>query len=257
VQDQPLPLTAHLAELRSRIFRILIAWTAATALAWHWREQIFSVLLAPALSALATLGKGHVLQAIAPTEIFFTYFECAMLAGLAITLPVLFWQIWAFVAPGLYPQEKRVALPFVFVSTFLFLSGAAFGHSVVFPIMFGFFASFSSDFVQAAWTMSAVFGFTTHMILAFGASFELPVVVYFLALAGIVEPRRMLASTKYFVLIAFIVAGVVTPTPDALTQTLLAGPLIGLYLLGVAAAYLFVPKREAPGASRLPTVLKR
>src|SRR5262245_21395178 len=95
-----------------------------------------------------------------------------MLAGLAITLPVLFWQIWAFVAPGLYPQEKRVALPFVFVSTFLFLSGAAFGHSVVFPIMFGFFASFSSDFVQAAWTMSAVFGFTTHMILAFGASFS-------------------------------------------------------------------------------------
>lgn len=257
MQDKALPLTAHLAELRARVFRILIAWLAGTALAWHWHEAIFAALLAPALDALGKLGAGHSLQAIAPTEIFFTYLQCALLVGFALALPVFFWQVWAFVAPGLYPQEKRVALPFVLVSTLLFAGGAAFGHRVVFPVIFGFFAGFSSEFVAAAWTMREVFGFTTRMILAFGTGFELPVIVFFLALSGIVEPRRLLASTKYFVLIAFIVGGVLTP-PDPLSQLLLAGPLIVLYLLGVGAAFLFAPKREAePGAATLPTVLKR
>jgi len=257
VDDKPLPLTAHLAELRSRIFRIVVAWVAGSALAWSWREEIFAALMAPALDALAELGSGNTLQAIAPTEIFFTYLQCALLAGFALALPVFFWQVWAFVAPGLYPQEKRVALPFVVVSTLLFASGSVFGYAVVFPVVFSFFASFSSDFVQAAWTMREVFGFTTRMILAFGTGFELPVIVFFLALAGVVEPRRLLAGTKYFVLIAFVLGGVLTP-PDPLSQSLLAGPLILLYLLGVAAAYLFVPKRGAePSAASLPTVIKR
>ena len=257
MDDKALPLTTHLAELRTRLFRIVLAWGAGSALAWSWREEIFATLMAPALSALAELGKGHTLQAIAPTEIFFTYLQCALLAGFALTLPVFFWQVWAFVAPGLYPQEKRVALPFVVVSTLLFASGTLFGHRVVFPVIFSFFANFSSEFVQAAWTMREVFGFTTRMILAFGTGFELPVIVFFLALSGVIEPRQLLAGTKYFVLIAFIVGGVLTP-PDPLSQSLLAGPLIVLYLLGVGAAYLFVPKREPePAAASLPTALKR
>ena len=128
---------------------------------------------------------------------------------------------------------------------------------MVFPVIFAFFASFSSSFVEAAWTMHEVFGFSTRMLLAFGTGFELPVIVFFLAFAGIVEPRRMLRGTKYFVLIAFIVGGVLTP-PDPLSQSLLAGPLIALYLLGVGAAYLFVPKREPEAdASTLPTLIKR
>jgi sec-independent protein translocase protein TatC len=254
LKDQPLPLTAHLAELRSRVFKMLIAWLAGAAAAWRWRDDIFGTLLAPATRAL---GEDAKLQAIAPTEIFFTYLQCALLAGFLLALPVFFWQAWAFVAPGLYPQEKRVALPFVLVSTLLFLGGAAFGHSVVFPVIFAFFASFSSSFVEAAWTMREVFGFSTRMLLAFGAGFELPVVVFFLALAGIVEPRAMLRGTKYFVLIAFVLGGVLTP-PDPLSQSLLAGPLIALYLLGVGAAYLFVPKRAEGGeASRLPTLSER
>ena len=254
MNDQALPLTAHLRELRSRIFRILVAWLVGTLAAWNWREDIFSRLLAPATHAL---GEGAKLQAIAPTEIFFTYMECALLAGFLLALPVIFWQTWAFVAPGLYPNEKRVALPFVVISTSLFLLGAWFGHTVVFPVIFTFFASFSSSFVQAAWTMAEVFDFSTRMLLGFGTGFELPIVVYFLAYAGIVEPRRLLASTKYFVLIAFIVGGVLTP-PDPLSQSLLAFPMIGLYLLGVGAAYLFVPKRQTEAeTSSLPTLLKR
>ena len=142
----------------------------------------------------ARSAEGAKLQAIAPTEIFFTYLQCALLAGFILALPVFFWQAWAFVAPGLYPKEKKVALPFVLVSTSLFLAGGWFGHTVVFPVIFSFFASFSSSFVEAAWTMHEVFGFSTRMLLAFGTGFELPVIVFFLAFAGIVEPRRMLGG---------------------------------------------------------------
>jgi sec-independent protein translocase protein TatC len=131
-----------------------------------------------------------------------------------------------------------VALPFVLLSTLLFLGGAVFGYVVVFPLMFGFFAGFSSEWVEAAWTMREVFAFTTQMFLAFGVAFELPVLVFFLAVAGIVDTRQLLSGFKYAVLGAFVLAAVLTPTPDVVTQTLLAGPLLVLYLLGVGAAWL-------------------
>lgn len=244
MDDTKLPLTAHLAELRKRLFWMLGAWAAASIAAWSFRDEIFGYLLRPATRALATLGDGAgPLQAIAPTEILFTHIKCALLAGFVISLPVTLWQAWAFVAPGLYPREKRTTLPFVVVSTVLFLGGAAFGHTFVFPIIYQFFASFSSDYVQAAWTMREVFSMSVQLILAFGAGFELPVVVYFLALAGIAEPRTLLRGTKYGVLVSFVVGAVLTPSPDIVSQLLLAGPLSVLYLLGVAAAYLLTPRR--------------
>jgi len=253
VDDQEQPLTAHLAELRSRVFRILAALLLGSVLAWNWREEIFSALLAPAIDALRLAEHGGTLQAIAPAEIFFTYLQCAVLAGFVATLPIFFWQVWAFVAPGLYPQEKRVALPFVLISTLLFLGGGVFGYFVVFPVVFVFFAGFSTDFVQAAWTMREVFGFTTRMLLALGVAFELPVLIFFLGTSGVIEPRRMLAYTKYFVLIAFVVGAVLTP-PDPLSQSLMAVPMIGLYLLGVGAAMLATSRRRKESESSLPAV---
>src|SRR5208337_1756429 len=136
VDDTKLPLTAHLAELRNRIIKLLLAWAIASGASWTYHEEIFAFLMRPALAALAP--DGGRLQAIAPGEIFFTYMKCALLAGFVLALPVVFWQIWGFVSPGLYPQEKRVALPFVVVSTLLFISGAAFGYVAVFPAMFTF-----------------------------------------------------------------------------------------------------------------------
>jgi sec-independent protein translocase protein TatC len=242
VDDTPIPLTAHLSELRGRIVKILLAWAIAAGLSWNAREQIFEALLWPALQALGP--DGGRLQALAPAEIFFTYLKCALLAGFVFSLPVFFWQVWAFIAPGLYPREKRIALPFVLVSSVLFGGGAAFGHRIVFPLMFGFFAQFESRYVDAAWTMGEVFSFTTQMFLAFGVSFELPVLVFFLAVAGIVDARQLLSGFKYAVLGAFVVAAVLTPTPDVVTQSLLAGPLVLLYLLGVAAAWIFAPRRR-------------
>jgi len=244
LDETRLPLTVHLAELRSRLVKVLIAWAVTSSLAWSYREQLFAFLLRPALEVLQ--HDGRKLQALAPGEMFFTYIKCALLGGFVASLPVLFWQAWAFVAPGLYPNERRVAVPFVLSSTFLFVAGAAFGHTLVFPIMFKFFASFENQYVEAAWTMHEVFSFTTHMFLAFGVSFELPIVVFFLAAAGIVDARQLLRGFKYAVLVAFIVAAVLTPTPDMVTQTLLAGPLCALYLLGVGVAWAFARKRAAP-----------
>lgn len=252
MDDKALPLTDHLSELRSRVAKILLAWSLATGLAWVYAEDLFRVLLAPAIAALGP-GGGK-LQAISPTEIFFTYLKVSLLAGFVLTVPVFFWQIWAFVAPGLYPSEKKVALPFVLVSSLLFVAGAVFAHQLVFPTVFNFFASFQNDFVDPVWTMREVFSMTTQLILAFGICFEMPVLVFFLAISGIVTPKQLFGWTKYAVLVAFIVAAVLTPTPDAVTQTLLAGPLIALYLLGVGVAWLFAGKKRGAAESDAKSV---
>jgi sec-independent protein translocase protein TatC len=248
VDDKKLPLTDHLAELRTRLIRAFLAWAAGTVLAWTWKEEIFALLLAPAVQALGP--EGGQLQAIAPTEIFFTYLECALLAGFLLALPVILWQVWAFVAPGLYPSERNMVLPFVLITTVLFVGGAAFGHTAVFPLMFKFFTTFDSAFVQSAWSMGEVFSLTTHMFLAFGVAFELPVVVFFLALAGIVDAPRLLKGTPYAVLVIFIVAAILTPTPDWVSQLLLGVPMVGLYLLGVGVAYLFTGSRKTATAAK-------
>lgn len=236
MDDTRLPITEHLSELRSRIFRILIAWAIGAGAAWSYSEQIFGLLLAPAVDAL---GEGErMLQAIAPTEIFFTYLKCALLAGFVFALPVIFWQIWRFVAPGLYPNERSAIVPFVVVSTALFTGGALFGYSQVFPLMFGFFTSFDSDFVQSAWTMQEVFALTTRLFLAFGVAFELPVLVFFLSMTGIVDAPTLLRGTPYATLGVFVLAALLTP-PDWVSQVFLAVPMVGLYLVGVGVAYVF------------------
>ena len=244
MDETALPLTEHLAELRSRLFKIIIAWAIGAAGAWNWSEQIFQWLLEPATQALGPDGGS--LQAIAPTEIFFTYLKSALLAGFVFALPVIFWQLWAFIAPGLYPSEKRVAVPFVVISTLLFAAGASFGYYLVFPIVFEFFAGFSSDFVESAWTMREVFALTTRLVLAFGAGFQLPVIVFFVSLVGLVDPAQFMGGLKYAVLVSFIFSAVLTP-PDVVSQIMLAVPLVFLYVLGVIAAYLFVPRKKEIG----------
>lgn len=244
MDDAALPLFAHLEELRARLIKALLAWFAGTALAFYWAEHLLAFLLAPAIGAL---GDGAALQVIAPQEQFFTYLKCALLAGFFAALPIIFWQVWAFVAPGLYAPEKKFAAAFTVFSTVLFTGGAAFGHAVVFPLVFEFFESFSAaaDFVIPVWTLKEVFSLTARLFLAFGLGFELPLAVYFLAAAGVVSPRRLLAGAKYAALGAFVFAALLTP-PDFISQVLLALPLIALYLLGIAAAMLFTRKSGAP-----------
>jgi sec-independent protein translocase protein TatC len=235
--DARLPITAHLAELRTRIVRILLAWVVGTVVAWNFSEQIFGFLLEPAVAAL---GGERFFNDTAPTEIFFTYLKCAVLAGFVFALPVVFWQIWAFVSPGLYNNEKKTLVPFVVVSCVLFAGGAAFGYTQIFPLIFAFFTGFDSEFVKSAWTMREVFALTTRLFLAFGVAFELPVVVFFL---GLVDAPTLFRGTPYAVLAVFVSAAILTP-PDWISQIFLALPMVVLYLLAVGVAYLFGGARK-------------
>lgn len=242
MDERALPITEHLAELRSRLFWVFGSMVVAAGLSFSYAEQIFGFLLAPATEALGE--KGSQLQAIAPTEIFFTYIKCALLSGFVLTLPVSFYQLWAFIAPGLYDNERKAVLPFVFCSTVLFGGGAIFGYSMVFPIVFQFFNSWDNEWVVSAWTMKEVFSLTTRLFLAFGVAFELPLFVFFLSITGILSARQLLAATPYAILIVFVLGALLTP-PDFVSQLFLAVPMVGLYLLGVGVAFLFDPERRA------------
>ena len=248
MDETRLPLVEHLSELRRRISWILVAWLAGALVSWQFHTEIFGALLRPAIAALAP--EGGTLQAIAPTEIFFTYLKCALLAGFVGTLPIFFWQVWAFVSPGLYASEKKLVLPFVLASTLLFLAGASFGYFVVFPVMFQFFTGFEAEYVRSAWTMREVFGFTTRMFLAFGVAFELPILVLFLALAGILSAGQLLRGTPYAILGIFIAAAILTPSPDWVSQVLLGVPMVILYLVGVGVAWLFGRRKHAAEATQ-------
>lgn len=241
MDDRALPVAVHLTELRRRIAWIVGAMAVGTALSFNFAEEIFGFLLAPATDALG--AKNSRLQAIAPTEIFFTYIKCAILSGFVMALPVTFWQLWSFIAPGLYDNERRAIYPFVFFSTGLFAGGAIFGYSVVFPIVFEFFNSWDNEWVVSAWTMKEVFSLTTRLFLAFGIAFELPLLVFFLAITGIVSARQLFAGTPYAVVAMFIFGALLTP-PDIVSQLFLAGPMIVLYLAGVAVAWFFEPARN-------------
>ena len=246
VDDRALPITDHLTELRNRLAWIVGAITVGAMVSFNFAEQIFGFLLAPATEALG--AKNSQLQAIAPTEIFFTYIKCAVLSGFVLALPVSFWQLWSFIAPGLYDNERRAIFPFVICSTGLFAGGAIFGYSVVFPIVFQFFNSWDNEWVVSAWTMKEVFSLTTRLFLAFGIAFELPLFVFFLAITGIVSAKQLFRGTPYAVVAMFILGALLTP-PDFVSQVLLAGPMIVLYLLGVGVAWFFDPERRKAAES--------
>lgn len=249
MDETRLSIVEHLAELRTRLVWTIGAWLVATALCYALAEQIFAFVLDPAIVALGE--RGTRLQAIAPTEIFFTHLKAALLAGFVVSLPVIFWQVWAFVAPGLYPSEKRATLPFVVVSTFLFLLGAAFGHQIMFPVMFEFLAGQQNVYVESAWTIREVFALTTRLFLALGVAFELPVATFFLSVTGIVTAAQLLKGFPYAVLGAFVLGAVLSP-PDVVSQVFLAVPLLLLYLVGVGVAWL-VGRRRARREAELAT----
>ncbi len=195
----------------------------------------------PAVSAVRE--KGHTLVVIAPPELFFTYVKSAILAGFVVSLPVSLYQAWSFVSPGLYAKERRFALPFVLSTTVLFVVGCSFGYFLAFPIIFDWFLSLEADYVTTSWTTQAVFSFVSRLYIVFGLAFELPIVIVFLALAGIVTPDALSRSRRYAILCNFIAAAVLTPA-DPASQFMLAVPLMLLYESGIWTARLLVRRRE-------------
>jgi sec-independent protein translocase protein TatC len=244
MDDTPRPILDHLEELRWRLIWVFGVWSGASIVASYWSKQLFALLMAPAVNAV-TAG-GHTLIAVSPSELFMTYLKTAILAGFIVAMPVALWHLWAFISPGLYDKERKMALPFV-ISTFsLFVLGCLFAYFVAFPVMFQYFVSLEADFVHTSWTTEAVFSSCSWMYLAFGLAFQLPIVLVALAVAGIVTPQWLGKQRKYAVLIAFIVAAILTPSPDVTSQTLLAVPLCVMYELSIWIARMLVRPKPAP-----------
>ncbi len=232
-----LSITGHLAELRRRLIICACAWLLAFVLCYSFAEQLFQFIARPVRAALP---QGSSLVFINATEPFFTYLKIAAFAGLLLALPVIFWQLWQFVAPGLYGNEKRIALPFVLASCVCFAVGTWFGFLYVFPLMFSFLVRYGtgSGDIQAMLSMGAYLSLSSKMLLAFGLVFELPIVIFFLARMGIVDHHWLSRHRKYAVLVAFVVGAILTP-PDIISQLSLAVPFMLLYEVGIVVARLF------------------
>ncbi len=231
-----LPVTVHLEELRRRLMICAGTWLAAFALCYGMAKQLFQLIAGPVQAALPP---GSSLVFISATEPFFAYLKIAALGGLLLALPVILWQLWLFVAPGLHGHEKRFALPFVISSCSCFAAGTWFGFRFVFPLVFRFLISFGTDGgMQAMLSMGSYLALASKLLLAFGLVFELPIVIFFLARMGVVDHHWLARHRKYAILLAFVVGAVLTP-PDIISQLSLAGPFVVLYEVGILAARLF------------------
>jgi sec-independent protein translocase protein TatC len=250
--DVRMSIWEHLEELRRRIVKAALGVAVGTISAWTFRERALAWLVAPYQHAWAShFKKDLVLQTLAPADAFLGYFELSLTAGICASAPIIFYQLWAFISPGLYRKEKRLIVPFVFFSTTLFLSGVAFAYYVAFPFTFNYFLSLLGpvrDGVELTQIVTLEFflDFSTRFLLAFGAVFELPLFIAFLVLANIVTPKQLLGFGRWATVLAFVVGAVVTPGPEVTSQLAVSLALIGLYFLSIPIAYLLGGKKEAP-----------
>ncbi len=242
-----MPLTAHLEELRWRIVRSLAAVAVGFVACYAFADRLFVFVIHP-LAALRP--EQSLLIGTGVTEAFFTKLKVSFIAGLFLASPVVFFQAWRFVAPGLYDSEKRLALPFALAASFFFVAGAAFCYVVVFPVGFRFFLEeYGSIDVAPRIRITEYLSFATRMLLAFGVTFELPVVTYFLARLGVVTHRHLIEYGRYAVVVIFFVAAVLTPGPDVASQLLMATPLLLLYGLSILVALVVARPAPAPVAA--------
>jgi sec-independent protein translocase protein TatC len=231
----------HLDELRQRLLVSVAALGVGFVVSWAYVEKLLDFIFTP----LAATIKGGKFQYFEPGEGFMLRMKLAALAGLFLALPVILWQIWRFVAPGLYSDEKRFAIPFVCLSTVFFTLGAAFSHYVAFPWTMQFFASFERPDIVFIPAIGPVFANYVKMMLAMGLVFEMPTAVFFLARLGLVTAGFLLRQFKYEVLIIFVVAAIATPGQDFASQFMMAGPMLVLYVLSIGIAWLVGKKKPA------------
>jgi len=236
----------HLDELRRRLMIAAGAVAAGMAVSFFFIQRIVDFVMVP-LSAM--LPQGSTFISYEMTEGFMLYMKIAALTGLLVASPIVMLQFWMFIAPGLYSHEKRFAIPFVFLATFFFLLGAAFSHYFVFPFAFGFFANFfgANSYVRFMPSIGPLFAAYVKMLLAMGLVFQLPTVIFFLARMGMVTAGWLVRKTKYAILIIFVVAAVITPGPDVVSQTLVAAPMLLLYAISIGIAWLFAKKKQPAG----------
>lgn len=246
----------HLNELRSRLVRSFLAIAIGVGVAWTYREVILAWLTRPYANAWVAvgLGKNPFLHFPGPADLFFAYLKLSVIGGCVFALPVVFYQLWAFVAPGLYSRERRLALPFVICSSGLFAGGVYFGWRVALPIAYRYLLGLSGGVsgsnlsVIPTIMIEQYIDSIAQMLIAFGLAFELPVLALFLSVAGIITHRDLIRFARYFIVVAFVIAAVVTP-PDIVSQLILAVPLCLLYGLSIIVAWIFGRRRDPAEAS--------
>jgi sec-independent protein translocase protein TatC len=244
-QDK-IPFSAHLEELRKRLIICFIAIGVGFVLSYGFKEKLFEILTHPLIKVMPS---GDKLIFTGLPEAFFTYLKVAFISGIILSTPVIFYQFWKFVAPGLYDKEKRLLFPIVALSTLFFVGGAFFGYFIVFPFGFKFFLGFASDTIRPLPSMQEYLSFSTKMLLAFGMVFELPLIITFFARMGIVSVDFLKKKRKYAILIIFTVSAILTP-PDVATQIMMAVPLMVLYEVSIVGAKIFGKKKASEDDDR-------
>ncbi|MDF3071494.1 MAG: Twin-arginine translocation protein TatC [Polyangiaceae bacterium] len=268
-EEGTMTLWEHLEELRSRIVRMAIAFAIGAIVCWIYREQLLFWLTEPYCVAWknAKLPGECSLNFGAPAALFISYVRLSALAGLIFALPIILYQVWAFIGPGLYSREKKFAIPFVVSSCGLFALGGWFGWKFAFPAAFTFLLDFSTKAtgqsgdaanklsggaaVQPMVMIGDYIEFVTRMFIAFGATAELPILAVFLTVAGLITHRHLIKFFRYFIVVAFVIAAVLTP-PDPMSQVMMAVPLIGLYGVSILIAWGITAAREK-AAKEVPT----
>ncbi len=234
-EDEKIPFTAHLEELRDRLIKAFIAVAVGFVISYAFKEKLFELLMHPLVSVMK---KGDTLIFTGLPEAFFTYLKVSLLSGILLATPVILYQFWMFVAPGLYDKERRLLLPIIFLSSFFFLGGALFGYFIVFPFGFQFFLGFATETIKPFPSMREYLSFSSKLLIAFGLVFELPLIVTFMAKLGMVSVDFLKKNRKYALLLFFVAAAILTP-PDVITQIMMALPLMVLYEISIVGARIF------------------
>jgi sec-independent protein translocase protein TatC len=246
MDDKKQPLTSHLGELRKRLILSFIAMAVGFVACYAVKETIFDILAAPLLHIMQGMKIDGTMIFTSVAEAFFAYMKVAFIAGIILTSPFLLYQVWAFVAPGLYQHEKRYAIPFLLGGSAFFALGVLFAYYVAIPMGFKFLLGYATDFIKPMPSMKEYLSFSIKFLLAFGLVFEFPVVLVLLARIGIINAGMLSRQRKYAILLIFVFAAVVTP-PDLISQVLMAIPLMILYELSIVFSRIF-GKKEKPAA---------
>ncbi len=230
----------HLDEFRRRLIRIVLYIAVGFLVCWFFSDKIYEFISRPIKPLLGVNGK---LVFTHPTDAFSMYMRVAIFASIFFAAPLIIHQIWLFIAPGLYRKEKRFALPFIASSMVLFYSGCAFAYYEVLPPAYKFLINFGDQF-QPLIKIDEYWDLTSTITLGFGAIFQMPVIIGFLSLFGIITPKFLWKNFRWAVLIIFIIAAIISPTPDAVTQCVYAGPMIGLYAVSIVVSFFFKRRRD-------------
>ena len=242
-QLQAMSFLQHLEELRRRIIYSVLAVGVAFLVCWNYSHTIFGYIQQPMMEALQRNGISTKLGYLNPTEPFNMYMKIGLIAGLFVASPFVLYQLWAFVAPGLYRNERRYVIPFMVCSVGLFLAGGLFGFKIVFPAALTFLIEQGKDF-QVLVTIGEYTDLFLTIIVGLGVVFEMPVLVFFLSLMGIVSAGWMWRNFRYSILVIFVVAAILTPTTDIMNMCVFAAPMILLYLLSIGVAFIMHPARR-------------